>query len=600
MLKRFFISLLATITGVWISVGLFFLLGMVFIGIGIGAAIASQDSSTVKIDRHSILYLNLNGEIVERVVSGPPSADDIINEVISGGSNNALSLADITTAIRTAATDKNIDGIFIEANGAQGGTATLLEIVQALQYFKETGEKWIVAYGDTYSQGEYFLSSVADSIIVNPMGEVDVHGLAATTFFYKGLLDKLGIKMQIFKVGTYKSAVEPYMLTDISPANREQQELFLNQIWSDVTGVIADARKVDVATVNTWADSLIMTADPKTYVPANIVSSVDYRHAVIDMLKNMTDTDSDDDLNLITPKQYVASAKIPHTERTSNNIAVLYAVGDIVDAGREGIIGPKMVAQIEKLIEDDSNDGLIMRVNSPGGSAFASEQIWEALKRYKETGRPFYVSMGDYAASGGYYISCGADRIYAQPVTLTGSIGIFGVIPCYEGLLEDKLSVNQAVVTTNPNANLSTSKLLNSQQSFHIQKAINRGYEVFTSRCAAGRDMPIDSIKAIAEGRVWDGRTALRLGLVDRLGNLEDAIADMAQELNFTSKYTVTAYPELKRDFWDQLKELQLSGSIRQYLLESSDDPTAKLILKAEKIKDWAPVQARMIETVIE
>lgn len=599
MLKRFFISLLATITGVWISIGLFFLLGMVFIGVGIGAAIAGQNSSTVKVDRHSVLYLNLDGEITERQES--PSSDDLIFDVLWGnGIKNTLSLADITAAIRAAATDKNIDGIFIEANGGVGGTASLLDIVQALKYFKETGEKWVVAYGDSYSQGEYFLSSVADSIIVNPMGAVDVHGLAATTLFYKGLLDKLGIKYQIFKVGTYKSAVEPYMLTDISPANREQQELFLNQIWSDVTGVIADARKVDVATVNTWADSLIATAAPETYIPARIVSSVDYRHAVIDMLKNMTETDSDDDLKLITPKQYVAAAKIPHTERTSNNIAVLYAYGEIVDGGNKGIVGPKMIAQIEKLIEDDSNDGLIMRVNSPGGSAFASEQIWEALERYKKTGRPFYVSMGDYAASGGYYISCGADRIYAQPVTLTGSIGIFGVIPSFEGLLKDKLSVNQAVVTTNPNANMSVYTNLNPQQTSLMQKMINRGYEVFTSRCAEGRDMPVDSIKAIAEGRVWDGRTALRLGLVDRLGNLEDAIADMAQELNFTSNYTVTAYPELKRDFWEQLRELQAAGFVRQYLLETSDDPVAKQILTADRIKDWAPVQARMIETVIE
>ena len=589
MLKRFFISLLATITGVWISVGLFFLLGLVFVGV----VAAGQDSSTVKVDRHSILYLNLNGEINERQTFG-----SILEEM--SGQSSGLSLADITASVRAAATDRNIDGIFIEANGATAGTATRLEIIQALKYFKETSEKWIVAYGDSYTQGDYFLASVADSIIVNPMGGVDVHGLAATTYFYKGLLDKLGIKVQILKVGTYKSAVEPFMLTDISPANREQQELYLNQIWGDITDVIADGRGVDRLTVNTWADSLVMTADAKTYVPRQIVSSVEYRHTAIDMLKNLTDTDSDDDLNLVSPEQYVASAKIPHTDRTSNNIAVLYAVGEISDAGREGIIGPKMVAQIEKLIENDDNDGLIMRVNSPGGSAFASEQIWEALERYKATGRPFYVSMGDYAASGGYYISCGADRIYAQPVTLTGSIGIFGMIPCLEGLLEDKLSVNQAVVTTNANANfISLTEPMNAQQTLHMQKMINRGYEVFTSRCAEGREMPIDSIKAIAEGRVWDGRTALSLGLVDRMGNLEDAIADMAQELNFTSKYTVTAYPKLKRDIWEQLEELQSTGLIRQYLLETSTDPTALLIREAEKIKDWAPVQARMIETVI-
>ncbi|MDE5574009.1 MAG: signal peptide peptidase SppA [Muribaculaceae bacterium] len=589
MLKKFFVTLLATITGVWISVGLFFLLGLVFIG----AIAASQDSNTTKIERHSVLYLKLSGEITER---------RNINSILEGLSRqgSGQSLYEIVSSVRAAATNKDIDGIFIEADGALAGTATRLEIVQALKYFKETSEKWIVAYGDSYTQGDYFLSSVADSIIVNPMGGVDIHGLASTTYFYKGLLDKLGVKMQILKVGTYKSAVEPFMLTDISEANREQQQLFLGQIWNEVTDVIAVSRGVDQADVNNWADNLVMTADAQSYVPQRIVSSVEYRHKAISLLKQLTDTDEDDDVNFITPEQYVTSAKIPHTDKTSNNIAVLFAEGEISDSGREGIIGPKMVAQIERLIEDDKNDGLIMRVNSPGGSAFASEQIWEALQRYKATGRPFYVSMGDYAASGGYYISCGADRIYAQPVTLTGSIGIFGMIPCIEGLLQDKLSVNQAVVATNKNANfISVTQPLNEQQTAHMQQMINRGYEVFTSRCASGRDMPIDSIKAIAEGRVWDGRTAWRLGLVDRLGNLEDAIADMAQQLEFTSKYTVTTYPKQKYDFWEQLEELQDAGLIRQYILKTSTDPTAEILRTAEKVKDWSPVQARMMETVI-
>ena len=589
MLKQFFITLLAAITGVWISVGLFFLLGLVFIG----AIAASQDTQTAKIDRHSVLYVKLAGEIAER-----RNINSILAEISGEGSGQ--SLYEIVSSIRAAATNKDIDGIFIEAEGALAGTASRLEIIQALKYFKETSEKWIVAYGDSYTQGDYFLSSVADSIIVNPMGGVDIHGLASTTYFYKGLLDKLGVKMQILKVGTYKSAVEPFMLTEISEANREQQQLFLGQIWNDVTGVIADSRGVDRADVNNWADNLVMTADAKTYIPKHIVSSVDYRHAVITLLKQLTDTDEDDDINFVTPDKYVASAKIPHTDKTSNNIAVLFAEGEIADAGREGIIGPKMVAQIEKLIDSDTNDGLIMRVNSPGGSAFASEQIWEALQRYKATGRPFYVSMGDYAASGGYYISCGADRIYAQPVTLTGSIGIFGMIPCIEGLLEDKLAVTQSVVATHKNANfVSITQPLNEQQTAMMQKMINRGYEVFTSRCAQGRNMPIDSIKAIAEGRVWDGRTAMRLGLVDRMGNLEDAIADMAQELDFTSKYTVTTYPKQKLDFWEQLEELQDAGFIRQYILKTSNDPAAEVLRTAERVKDWSPIQARMIETVI-
>lgn len=588
MLKRFFISLLGTIAGIWISFGLLFFVGVIF-----AVVIGTQPNEKVSIDKHSVLYLNLSGLITERQQA--PS----IFEELAGNENPTIALNEIVASVRAAADDKNIEGIFIEANGTLGGFASRTEIIQALRYFKDNSDKWVIAYGDSYTQGDYYVSSLADEIFINPMGGVDIHGIALTTYFYKNLLDKLGVKMQIIKVGTYKSAVEPYMLTDISEANREQQKLFTSQIWDDVASTIADNRATKPANVNLWADSLIMTEAPQTYVDRNIVTGVVYRHEVISMLKEKTGVDKDDDLKLVSPATYCSATELPHTASSNNNIAVLYAVGEIFDSGKDGIVGPEIIKQIEKIIEDDDNSGLILRVNSPGGSAFASEQIWEALQRYKKTGRPFYVSMSDYAASGGYYISCGADKIYAQPTTLTGSIGIFGMIPCVQDLMTDKLGINKATVQTNPNADfISLTTEMTPQQLHFMQNEINRGYETFTSRCADGRKMPLDSLKAIAEGRVWDGETALTLGLVDKLGNLNDAISDMASELGFTKKYTVNEYPRLKLSFWDRLEDLNI-GTIRAGFMKNELGESYELYRKLEEIKRMEKVQARMEDMVL-
>ncbi len=582
MLKRFFITVLGTITGLWISFGLMFLSLIMF---GVVAAIKGEN--TTDIEKHSILYLNLEGMMSDRQVPA-----DVFEELLDRA-QTTIPVDQTIAAIRSAADDSKIDGIFIDAAGSAGGIATRLDICQALDKFKESG-KWIVAYGDSYAQGDYFNASVADEIYVNPVGAVDIHGMAVSTYFYKDLLDKLGVKMQIIKVGTYKSAVEPYILSDISEANREQQKLFVDQIWKNVAGTIATNRSTDFVTVNNWADSLIVTEDPASYVGSNVVTALKYRHEVIDLLKEKTDIKKSDELKLVTPVEYCSSTTMPHTSSTDNNIAVLYCLGDIVDTGKEGIVGPEVVKQIQSIIDDEDNDGLVLRVNSGGGSAFASEQIWEALQRYKETGRPFYVSMGDYAASGGYYISCGADRIYAQPVTLTGSIGIFGMIPCIDGLLNDKLGVHESVVATGKNADfISITKPFSGFQMAQMQKMINRGYETFTSRCAQGRNMPVDSIKAIAEGRVWDGETALKIGLVDELGNLNDVIEAMAAELDFGDEYTVTEYPKLKLSFWDRLDELE-NSQFKSSLITRMLGNDWQMLNSVEKIANMNRVQARM------
>lgn len=587
MLKKFFIVIMGSLTAIWISAGLMFFFFFMFIGVI--AAMGDKDAQ-VEVKKHSILHVKLDGELVER-----PVTSNIWDEVYGLG-NTTVALSDINAAIRSAANNKDIDCIFLELPGSEGGIAMRSDIVDAIKVFKESG-KPVIAYADMYSQGDYYIASLADEIYVNPVGAVDIHGLSGQNLFFKGALDKLGVKMQIVKVGTYKSAVEPYILTEMSEANREQTSLYINNIWGNMTGTIAEARGTDSATVNQWADSLIMCVDPTFYVDSNIATKLAYRHEVVDILKKLTDKDEDDNLSLITPAQYCASVTLEHQKSEKGKIAVLYAVGEISDTGTEGIVGPRMVNEIEKLIDDDDNAGLVLRVNSPGGSAFASEQIWEALQRYKETERPLYVSMSDYAASGGYYISCGADKIYAQPTTITGSIGIFGMIPCIEGLMTDHLGVTTSTVETNPNATLSLFTPLNSAQMAKLQQNVNRGYETFVGRCAEGRRMTVDQIKAIAEGRVWDGQEALKLGLVDDLGNLDDAVQAMADELGF-EKYEVISYPKLKLSFWEQMEELQNEGVIRA-MVPASMSEEYRMYQKVKSLTDKPVVQARMEYVIV-
>ena len=423
-MKQFLIYVLATIAGIFVT--MFLCMAGSFLMLIMMVAL-SGGSSTPSIEKHSILHIDLSGEIPER-----KEALSLLDE-IQGFENKSIPLNDLIASINHAATDSKIDGIYLECNGGGGGQATMTYIVEALNKFKESG-KWVVAYGDTYSQGNYYLSSAADSVWLNPIGAIDIHGLGGELMFYKGLLDKLGVEVQVIKVGTYKSAVEPFILTEPSPANVEQVKAYITPIWNYMSYIIAESRNVSPETVNEWADSMIITQDPSTFVDRNVVNALKYRHEVESSLKKLTERDDDDDLRLVSPTTYVQTIKKSDSD---NRIAVLYAVGDIVDSGKGGIVGDKMAPLILDLADDDDIDALILRVNSGGGSAYASEQIWEALEQFKAKGKPFYVSMGDVAASGGYYISCGADKIFCQPVTITGSIGIFGMIPSLKGLMKN-------------------------------------------------------------------------------------------------------------------------------------------------------------------
>lgn len=586
-MKQFFMSFLGTVAGIFvsgflISIGLFILTVM--------AIVSSATHSEYSVKDKSILYLDLSREIVEQ-----PASLDIMAKLTNDGPSADV-LYNIIDAIDAAADDDRIKGIFIDANGSSAGTAQRKAIIDALRRFKKSG-KWIYSYGDYYSQGDYYIAaSTSDSLYINPLASVDIHGLGGRMMFFKNLLDKIGVEMQVVKVGTYKSAVEPFILTEPSAASIEQQQLYLGNLWKDIRASIAKGRKVSADSVNAWANSFSFTFDATQIIRKRIADASAYRHEFIDKLKELTDIDKDDDLRLVTPAQYITSK--PHKSHKTT-IAVLYASGDITESGKDGIASDRLVPEILELAENDDIDGLILRVNSGGGSAFASEQIWEALGEFKEmTGKPFYVSMSDYAASGGYYISCGADKIYAEPVTITGSIGIFGLIPNIRGLVTDKLGVTTYPISTNPaGAQTDIFAPMTESQRAGMQSYVDRGYELFVKRVAGGRKKTVDQIKAIAEGRVWDGREALRIGLVDKLGGLDTALADMAKELGVES-WSVERYPKTEDDVLTAL--LMMSDRMEQSALERKLGDVAEIYRTIESIRQYQGVQARMQPVVIE
>lgn len=580
-------SFLGTVAGIFvsgflISIGLFILTVL--------AIVSSATHSEYSVKDKSILYLDLSREIVEQ-----PASLDIMAKLTKDGPSADV-LYNIIDAIDAAADDDRIKGIFIDANGSSAGTAQRKAIIDALRRFKKSG-KWIYSYGDYYSQGDYYIAaSTSDSLYINPLASVDIHGLGGRMMFFKNLLDKIGVEMQVVKVGTYKSAVEPFILTEPSAASIEQQQLYLGNLWKDIRESIAKGRKVSADSVNAWANSFSFTFDATQIIRKRIADASAYRHEFIDKLKELTDIDKDDDLRLVTPAQYITSK--PHKSHKTT-IAVLYASGDITESGKDGIASDRLVPEILELAENDDIDGLILRVNSGGGSAFASEQIWEALGEFKEmTGKPFYVSMSDYAASGGYYISCGADKIYAEPVTITGSIGIFGLIPNIRGLVTDKLGVTTYPISTNPaGAQPDIFAPMTESQRAGMQSYVDRGYELFVKRVAGGRKKTVEQIKAIAEGRVWDGREALRIGLVDKLGGLDTALADMARELGVES-WSVERYPKTEDDVLTAL--LMMSDRMEQSALERKLGDVAEIYRTIESIRQYQGVQARMQPVVIE
>lgn len=569
MMKKFLLVVCGSFVGVFLAL-ILFVISSIMCSIAMMSMGSKMSSASMPIEKKSILYLDLSSVIDERAGSG---SMDLFSLVQGNGMPQSAGLATYLAAIGEAKTNDNIKGIYMECGGSGAAPATREQIRAALTDFKQSG-KWIYAYAhEGYSQGDYYLASVADSIFMNPVGAMELHGMASATPYFKKLLDNVGVKMQIIRVGTFKSAVEPYMLENMSEANRLQQSVYMGNIWKEMVEKISKDRGMTAAALNSLADSVMVAMPADTLVRYHLVDKLIYKHEMEERLKLLTDIDPDDDLRLVSPE--TLSPKVDDAV-SGDKIAVLYACGEIDGSGGmmsdgSGIDSEQLCKDIKDLMDDDDVKGLVLRVNSPGGSAFGSEQIWEALEQFKKTGKPFAVSMGDYAASGGYYISSGADRIFSQRTTITGSIGIFGMIPAFEGVLKNKLGVNVEVVKTNENADMGVmGKELTPIQLAAMQNMVNSGYELFTKRCADGRHVTQDSIKHIAEGRVWDGVSAMQRGLVDEIGNIDTAVKWVAKKAGLKEgKYKCQNYPELKpdwtaflNDYMNAQYELRLKGEM--------------------------------------
>ena len=550
MMKKFILIVCGSFVGAFLAFMFFMIAAMIMSFAIMGSMSMGGSKNSTAVSKHSILKIDLGTEIQER---GGQGSLDMMSMMMNRELPSSLGLNTVVSAIENAAKDDKVEGIYLECNGVSAAPATLQTIRRALKEFKKSG-KWIAAYGyEAFTQSDYYLASTADSIYINPVGALDLHGLAQVTPYMKKFLDKVGVEMQVVRVGTFKSAVEPYMLEDMSDANRLQQEHYLGAIWKEMLDSIAADRKMQAAALNSLCDSVVITLEVKDLIKNKLVDKMVYKNEMEDILRARTQVDKKDDLKFVSPETLASSLE---DIATGDHIAVVYAVGEIdgstgiMSAGEEGINSEKLSKTILKLMDDDNVKGMVLRVNSPGGSAFGSEQLWKAIQDFKAKGKPVAVSMGDYAASGGYYISCGADRIFAERTTITGSIGIFGVIPCPHDLIENKLGVHMASVKTNENGDMGAVGLkLTPAQRAALQNMVNQGYELFTKRCADGRHFTQDSIKQIAEGRVWDAITAKQIGLVDDFGGIREAVAWVAKKANLGKDYKTQNYPGLEDQF---------------------------------------------------
>ena len=536
-MKDFLKYTLATIVGLIACVIVIFVISVVSI-VGIAA---SSETATV-VNDSSIFKLELKGTVSERLAENPFAS-------FMSEEQTALGLEDILASIQKAADNAYIKGIYLEAGNITASPASTEEIRNALLRFKETG-KFIVSYGGNYTETDYYICSVADKVILNPQGLVDWHGLASQTIYFKDLLEQLGIEMEVFKVGTYKSAVEPYTSMEMSEENREQITAYISSIWNNIVQGVSLSRGITPEKLNECADRYMAFTSPEETLAAGLVDTLLYLDETKDYLKQLMNADEDESLNVLSLNEVKNIQKNVPLDKSGNIIAMYYAEGQIVDAPSTGnmggtpeIVGDKVCMDLRKIRDDETIKAVILRVNSPGGSAFASEQIWNEVVKLKEK-KPVIVSMGDYAASGGYYISCAADTIIAQPNTLTGSIGIFGMFPNPHKLITDKLKLNVETVKSNKHADLgSMFRPYNADERAIMQRYINRGYALFTKRCADGRQMSIADIEAVAQGRVWTGEMAMELGLVDLLGGIELA-KEIAAEKAGIDSYTLISYPE--------------------------------------------------------
>lgn len=534
-MKDFFKYTAATVVGIIV-----FTIVCVALSVMSIVGMVASASATQAVEKNSVLVLKLNGSIDEQ------GTDNTIGK-LTGNYIPSTGLNDILSAIKKAKDEENIKGIYIDAGVLSTDYATLQEIRSALEDFRKSGKK-IIAYADTYSQGSYYLASVADKIYLNPIGMVDWHGIGAQPVFYKDMLAKFGVKFQVVKVGTFKSATETYTEEHMSDANRLQTKMFLDGTWKQVCNAVSKNRGISVDSLNRYADELLMFQSAESLVKRKVVDGLAYASDMKDIAKTQFGIGKDDDLNRLFVSDMT---NVKEKQTSGEEIAIYYAYGDIVQSekvsllggGSHCIVSSTVCSDLKDLMDDDDVKAVVIRVNSGGGDAFASEQIWHQVMELKKK-KPVVVSMGGYAASGAYYMSAPASWIVAQPTTLTGSIGIFAVFPDMSGLVTQKLGVKFDEVKTNRNSTFGNlmARPFNEEETAVMQQYVNRGYQLFRKRVADGRRLPVESVEKIAQGRVWLGADAIGLKLVDQLGGLNDAVAKAAKLAKLGEYYTVD-YP---------------------------------------------------------
>jgi protease IV len=580
--KAMFASLVGTILAM-ICILLIFIFFIV-------VSVVSGGKDEVEVQSNSVLHLSLDAMIKER---GQSENQGLAGAL--GGEAPALGLDHFIDDIKRAATDDHISGIFIEMKGIAGAPSSMVDVRRALEEFRASG-KWIVAYAEDFAQGGYYISSVANEVYMYPQGSMDWRGINAEVMFFKKLLDKLEIEAQVIRGpnNKFKSAVEPYIYDRMSDANRAQMESFISDVWNVMLDDISNSRQVNVATLNALADSLVLV-DPKKTVENRIIDGLKYRDEVMSIIKGklgMASDAKDEDIHLIDMADYHNAAEEANDK--DHRVAVVYAVGAIESGeGDDETIGSdRIAAALKEARLNDKVKAIVLRVNSPGGSALASDVIWRETMLIKQSGKPFYVSMGDYAASGGYYISCGADKIYANPNTITGSIGVFGILPNMQKFLENKVGLTFDRFETNPHADItSATKPLDATEMRAMQSMVTQIYDDFIGKVATGRNMNIADVDSIGQGRVWSGMDAQKIGLVDEMGNLEDCIKAVATQAGLTD-YSVEKLPTLIDPFQKLVEEL--TGQKQAQIMERVFGPDFKMLQNAQQFINMNGVQARL------
>ncbi len=585
-MKEFIKYVGATITGIVMLSVIVGILGVISL-----VGLAASTASTVQVKDGSVFTLVLKNNIDERGTDNPIG-------FLNGSDTTIDGLNDIISAIHKAKDNENIKGIYIQADGmATDSPASLHAIREALLDFKKSG-KWIISYSDGYSQSEYYLCSVADQILLNPQGQIGWHGLAAEPVFYKDLLAKFGVKFELCKVGKYKSAPEQVTADGMSEANREQVTAYVTGIWKVMLQDVSASRKISTDSLNAYADRFMDLADAQELIKLRLIDKTMYADEVKNVIKKRLDIDTDTDIPQLSLGDML---NVEDKKNRGDKVAVYYAYGDIVDEDNSNpmnpqtcIVGKDMCKDLEELADDDDVKAVVLRVNSPGGSAYASEQIWHAVTKLKAK-KPVVVSMGGYAASGGYYISCAANYIYSDPTTITGSIGIFGMFLNYSELMKDKLGIKFDEVKTNKHANFGTrSRFFNAEEMAILDKYIGKGYELFRKRVADGRKMSVAQVEQIAQGRVWLGNDALKIHLVDGIGSLDDAVKKAAQ-LAKLDEYYASEYQTPSS--WYETLLASASGNSGSYLDEQMQATFGELyepLRYIKQVENMSKIQARL------